>query len=119
MPLPTALERGNDSVRAATVARGSDQTKGASSNNSEGVAGASVDVFSAPSPQPDSNAMLISRPTIIGAMKPRRGPSAPIGQQRITRSCSMKEQRVKSKRVEIEDTTVEGKGYKQCLDSHQ
>ena len=31
----------------------------------------------------------------------------------------MKEQRVKSKRVEIEDTTVEGKGYKQYLDSHQ
>ncbi|KAG8221331.1 hypothetical protein J3R82DRAFT_1499 [Butyriboletus roseoflavus] len=111
MPPPTASEKENGSVTVVTVARGSDQAMDVSSNNSGGTgtvstAVASVDLSSALSPRPDSNAMPISRPTMIGAMRPKRGPSVPQGPRRVTRSVSMKEQRVKRERVEAEDTTV-------------
>ncbi|KAF8141274.1 hypothetical protein EV363DRAFT_6581 [Boletus edulis] len=46
-------------------------------------------------------------PIIIGAVKPKRGPSVQQGPKRVTRSVSMKEQRVKVGRAEIEDTTPE------------
>lgn len=120
MPPLTASERENDSVRAVAVAGGSDSAKDVSSNNSRGAgkvptAVASLNLHSVPSSRPDSNVIHISRPTIIGAMKPKRGPSAPQGPRRVTRSVSMKEQRVKGACAEIEDTTVnscavEGRG---------
>ncbi|KAF8551982.1 hypothetical protein OG21DRAFT_208523 [Imleria badia] len=108
MPPSTAFERDNGLVKAVTVVGGSGQAKAASSNNSDGATRASVDISSGPNSRPGSNAMPISRPTIIGAMKLKRGPSVPHGHsQRITRSFSMKEERVNSERAEIEATTVE------------
>lgn len=78
--------------------------------------GASVDLSPVPSLLSDSSVTPISRPTMIGAMKPKQGPFVPQRSRHITRSVSMKGQSVKSEHAEIEDTTinsytVEGKGH--------
>ena len=119
LPPPPAAEREHDSVRDVTVTGGSGQPKDESLNNLD-VAGrastsTSLDLLSAPSSRPGSVAMPVSRPTVIGAMKPKRGPSVPQGTKRVTRSVSVKEQRVKCERAEIQDTTVEGKGHLRAL----
>ncbi|KAH0829200.1 hypothetical protein J3R83DRAFT_2760 [Lanmaoa asiatica] len=110
IPPPTTSKMENDSVGAVTVAGGPDQAKDGSSSDSGGAGKvstvASVDLSSPPSLRPDSSAILIPRPTIVGAMKPKRGPSVPQGPRRVTRSVSMKEQRVKGEHGEVEDTTV-------------
>lgn len=118
---PPASEEGNGSVRAVPMVGGSGEAKGVPSNDLDGAGkmstGASVELSSAPNLRSDSNALRITRPSIIGAMKPKRGPSAPQGPRRVTRSVSMKEQSVKDGLAETEDTmvishTVEGKGHK-------
>ena len=114
IPPPMVSKRENDSVRAVTVARGSGQAKDVSSNNPDGTVRAStnatVDLSSALSSRLHSNPMPTPRATIIGAMKPKRGPSVPQGPKRVTRSVSMKEQRVKGEHTEVEGISVEGKG---------
>lgn len=112
---PIAFKKENDAARAATVTGGSGQTKDVSSDNSDGTGiestSAFADLSSAPSSRLDSNILPVSRPTVVGAMKPKRGPSVLQGSKRITRSVSMKEQRVKGDRVLMENTTIEGKGH--------
>ena len=112
---PIAFKKENDPVGAKTVAGGSGQAKDVSSDNSDGTGKVSTSAFvglsSAPSSRLDSNVMPASRPTIIGAMKPKRGPSVLQGSKRVTRSVSMKEQRVKGDRTLVENTTIEGKGH--------
>ncbi|KAF8436313.1 hypothetical protein L210DRAFT_2477868 [Boletus edulis BED1] len=101
MSPPAAPQKKDDSESAVAVSGSSSQPKDASWNNSD------VDLSWKPSSRPDPNAMPISRPSIIEAMKPKRGPSVQQKAKRLTRSVSMKEQRVKGERAEIEATTTE------------
>ncbi|KAG9312046.1 hypothetical protein JVU11DRAFT_7325 [Chiua virens] len=95
-----------------TVTRGADLAPNISSNNLDDTERMSTniptDLSLASDSRTNSNAIPISRPKVIGSMKPKRGPSTLQGSKRVTRSVSMKEQRVKSDHAEIEDTMVTG-----------
>lgn len=119
MPPPPAPEEGNGLSRAVDMAGGSSHTKAIPSDNPEDAGGALTDasseLSSAPSSEPDSNRLPIRR--IIGATKPKRGPSALQGPRRVTRSSSMKVQGVKGEGAKIGDTSdmAKSKEHMCCL----
>ncbi|KAF9243113.1 hypothetical protein BU15DRAFT_72312 [Melanogaster broomeanus] len=102
MPPPPVPEKAKGRARAVTVAGTSGQTGAGTWAGTPSIT-TSTDRCSHPTlsssqsePKAASVAMAKTRPSVIGAMKPKRGPSAPLASRRVTRSVSMKEERVKS-----------------------
>ncbi|KAF8839420.1 hypothetical protein BDN67DRAFT_775499 [Paxillus ammoniavirescens] len=97
---PPVPEKVKGRARAATVAGIASQTGHGPLTGSEGAKPASIGLSSNTTTsdsqlEPTTRPRVLPkpRPSVIGAMKPKRGPSAPPGPRRITRSVSMKEQK--------------------------
>ncbi|KIK78555.1 hypothetical protein PAXRUDRAFT_28587 [Paxillus rubicundulus Ve08.2h10] len=112
-------EKAKGRARAATVAGVPSQTDPGPSTGSAGAAKPSATTsidLSSNTTTPDSQSEPTTwptilpkrRPSVIGAMKPKRGPSVPPGPRRITRSVSMKEQKVGSGSRGGTETAVTG-----------